>query len=63
MDSQKRTSFQNRILELYDLLLLQEIWTEKDYLEEVNIIKDIKDERLEKHFKRLYALTRGGDDY
>ena len=47
MDSQKRTSIMIKILEEYEKLVEQNIWTEYIYLQEVNLIKDIKDEDLE----------------
>ena len=47
MDTQKKTSFRIQILEEYEKLVEQNIWTEYIYLQEVNIIKDIKDEDLE----------------
>ena len=47
MDTQKRTSIRIKILEEYEKLVEQNIWTEYIYLQEVNIIKDIKDEDLE----------------
>ena len=47
MDSQKRTSIMIKILEEYEKLVEQNIWTEYIYLQEVKLIKDIKDEDLE----------------
>ena len=47
MDTQKRTSIRIKILEEYEKLVEQNIWTEYIYLQEVKLIKDIKDEDLE----------------
>lgn len=47
MDAQKRTSIMIKILEEYEKLVEQNIWTEYIYLQEVKLIKDIKDEDLE----------------
>ena len=47
MDSQKRTYIMIKILEEYEKLVEQNIWTEYIYLQEVELIKDIEDEDLE----------------
>ena len=59
MDSQKRTSIMIKILEEYEKLVEQNIWTEYIYLQEVKLIKDIKDEDLE---DVLWFIKRQ-DDY
>tara|TARA_R110002020_G_scaffold331902_1_gene547372 strand:+ start:312 stop:503 length:192 start_codon:yes stop_codon:yes gene_type:complete len=45
-EKEYHTSLRIEILEEFDLLVKKGIWTEYIYLQEVNIIKDIKDEDL-----------------
>lgn len=59
MDSQKKTSLRIKILEQFEKLVEQGIWTEYIYLQEVNLIKDIKDKDLEDTL--WYISTQ--DDY
>ena len=59
MDSQKKTSLRIKILEQFEKFVEQCIWNEYIYLQEVNIIKDIKDEDLEDTL--WYISTQ--DDY
>jgi len=59
MDSQKRTSLRIKILEQYEKLVEDGIWNENIYLQEVNLIKDIKDKDLEDTL--WYISTQ--DDY
>jgi len=59
MDTQKRTSIRIKILEEYEKLVEQNIWTEYIYLQEVKLIKDIKDEDLE----NVLSYIKKTDDY
>jgi len=59
MDKQEEITLRIKILEVYDKLVSDGIWTEKIYLDEVNMIKDMKTKDL----KNILWYLETQDDY
>ena len=59
MDKQEEMTLRIKILEVYDKLVADGIWTEKIYLDNVNLIKDMKTEDL----KDILWYLETQDDY
>ena len=59
MNKQEEITLRIKILEVYDKLVADGIWTEKIYLDEVNMIKNIKIKDL----KDILWYLETQDDY
>ncbi len=59
MDKEEEITLRIKILEVYDKLVADGIWTEKIYLDNVNIIKDMKTKDL----KDILWYLETQDDY
>ncbi len=59
MDKEEESTLRIKILEVYDKLVADGIWTEKIYLDNVNIIKDMKTKDL----KDILWYLETQDDY
>ncbi len=59
MNKQEEITLRIKILEVYDKLVADGIWTEKIYLDEVNMIKDMKIKDL----KDILWYLETQDDY
>ncbi len=59
MDKQEEITLRIKILEVFDKLVADGIWTEKIYLDEVNMIKNMKTKDL----KDILWYLETQDDY
>ena len=59
MNKQEEITLRIKILEVYDKLVADDIWTEKIYLDEVNMIKNMKIKDL----KDILYYLETQDDY
>ena len=59
MDKQEEISLRIKILEVYDKLVADSIWTEKIYLDNVNVIKNM----AKKDLKDILWYLETQEDY